>query len=664
MSGSVSLPRGVRGKEMTLVIVGDAPQEPMGVDDVVLTVGDLGGDVIRVVHEIREWRYLQKNAAGLQDTRLAERIEQRAKEVLLGLLQKNQESLDSVPALEAERRKLELELLGSLAPGQRLLARWSLPLDRLDPASHQWALGDQPQMQTVLSDDRPLLGVTVAGLEENPAKVALELLINGKPAKATLRRQVFLDTWYTRGETRIADAMVLCPSSGQGWSVALEPGEAAAFLIELPSLPAGDYQVALRLNSGGANASLQTRLSVLQAAMPANALRLFEYLAFCYPDRTFMRASLADSIRDMEKLGVSAFEVPSLPRHRFSPEGRLLSIDWSGFHEECLKAIKETALSPMLFIEPEMKTLAAENGAAIPWGSEAWERAYTEVLQSFGKTAARIGIPPHRLINLAKDEAFSRNHAQAPDEQMQLAVKAFRISKQALPEMRTLSTMTGYASYEDWTALLPYVDIAVPHWPFPTKVTRFAPPSYNPREAWLQRIFPMLKKTQAERPLEIWSYHIASGKSDDLLKLNLAYPTLAANAGLTGAGDWAYNVASGSSWDDTDGNILDYLLAYDGGEDHPINRKWNTASERIVPSIRWFALREGLRDARILRALMTEHASSPELAALLRKIENVAGKDGYGSDALTYQWYSQYRDQLREAYQKAITLANGTAESK
>lgn len=651
LTAIVSLPKSTKIAEAELILSKAGGDGTLYLDDAILTSGNLGADAIKVIYEMREWRYLAKKADHISDSALKKRIGARSEEIATLLSRKDDAALAAVPTLQKERIALGLDALRSASKESVFTARLSNPFERLNPGSLAWLENKELQAPTILSGEQALLGVTLAHLQPEPGEIRIELSIDGQSYDARLRRQIFLDTWYTRGETRIADPLVLCPRSNDGWTVHLDPAEETAFLIEIPELAAGEHSVEIRLSAGKHTQALKTSITTLAATEPADGDRLFEYMAFCYPGQSFMRDPIEDSIRDMEQLGVTAFELPYLPKTQVKKNGELISIQWTGFHEEWLAALKNSPLSIVLFIEPGMKNLKDESGAIIPFGSQEWKRAYREILISFVAEAERHGIARNRLINIPKDEAFSKNQAGAPDEHMQLAIQAFQISKETVPEMRTMATVTYYTYYQDLLALLPYTDIALPHWPYPEKLTRYASPSYNPRKTWLQEIKPLLLEEHKKRGLEVWSYHVANGKANDPLKFNLAYPTLAATVGLTGASHWAYAAQSGSTWDDTDGKILDYILAYDGHEDHPLNQQWNVTREHIVLSIRWFAVREGLNDARLLRYLMLQ-PRSPQVEELLEEIRKVAGNDFYGTDALTYDWYSRYRVKLRSLYER------------
>ena len=147
----------------------------------------------------------------------------------------------------------------------------------------------------------------------------------------------------------------------------------------------------------------------------------------------------------------------------------------------------------------------------------------------------------------------------------------------------------------------------------------------------------MLTAQREKTGMEFMSYHVSSGKRDDVLLWNRAYPILAVAAGLTGAAHWAYNDIQGSTWGHNDGRRKrpDYVFVYDGTEGHPVNRRVNTTKEAIVPSIRWEALRAGLQDAQILlflKDLLSRGACPPsqkdDIKELFDRIDRLAVGSG------------------------------------
>ena len=156
--------------------------------------------------------------------------------------------------------------------------------------------------------------------------------------------------------------------------------------------------------------------------------------------------------------------------------------------------------------------------------------------------------------------------------------------------------------------------------------------------------------------MAIGSYHVARGKSDDLLVWNYAYPLIALGKGMTGVGHWAYNCGQGSTWHDWDGSRkvrLDYLFVYDGAEDNERNHRLNPTGERIVPSIRWEALREGIQVAKLMLALREARDAGETPGAIDAEVDALwAELDGLGpeSERLTPEFVAGIADRTRRAW--------------
>jgi hypothetical protein len=213
--------------------------------------------------------------------------------------------------------------------------------------------------------------------------------------------------------------------------------------------------------------------------------------------------------------------------------------------------------------------------------------------------------------------------------------------------------LTYYAFPGDVQKALPQVDVVMPHMPVPEKLIRNAPPTYNPRQAFEQQIYPMLFAAQKQRGLEINSYHVAPGRSDDLLQWNRFYPVLAAATDHTGIAFWAYNAFKGTTWDDTDGGLLDYNFVYNGAEKNAVCQKYNLTGETIVPSIRWEAVHAGLQDADIILALQKAKLNAAQRAKfeqLLAQSRQWNGETDAAKKDISIEKVESLSRQLRELY--------------
>jgi hypothetical protein len=208
----------------------------------------------------------------------------------------------------------------------------------------------------------------------------------------------------------------------------------------------------------------------------------------------------------------------------------------------------------------------------------------------------------------------------------------------------------------DLRVYLPHLDLAIPIWPWPTTLApEFAPAEYNPRRVFFDEMLPALQQRREQTGMLITSYHVGSGKADELLPFNRAFPALMVGLGMTGIGHWAYNVPYGSTWDDCDGQSSgpDYSFVYDGAEAHPLNQQFNPAREVVVPSIRWEAVRGGMEDGRLLlhlRALQEEGKLPSALGQRVREMLATAAGMADGTQELTGTAYEQFAQNLRLLY--------------
>ncbi len=470
------------------------------------------------------------------------------------------------------------------------------------------------------------------------------------------RRQVLIKTWYTKGASLLADPLTLLPGEGQKWQVELEPGEAVRlhFSYQIPENAKGTLSGRVAI-SGPHEAALPFEIEVLPCRAPtAPALAHYQFL---YTNKNVVNDLPEVVAKDLEAHGVTDIEWPFMPRTVFSETGEVMQVDW-GRHTDWLKGFKDSPIRLNLFWEGSYGNLQTDSGGTLETDSAEATRAIASLMKAYLQYAATLGLGPERFTLLTRDEIHSAYLDQAPDASIS-RYAALAASLKAATGLRNYLTVGNYAFPADIEMALPQIDVALPHWPLPEGLKRNAPPEYNPRRAFFEETLPRLQAAKKERGLEIWSYHVFPGKSGNVLTDARAYPLLAVSAGFTGFGVWAYNVANGSTWDDTDGRLLDYILIYDGRENHPLNRRYNVTGEVIVPSIQWEALREGQQDGQILLTLLNHPAAQdstgdPAVRRVIESVRKLGGKDGYGSDDLSFSDVTAVADELRHAYLKTF----------
>lgn len=556
---------------------------------------------------------------------------------------------DDFSTTQAKVQTWREQLLHLLYPNQRFLAHWSEAFERLEAGALPLEKGLNTQ-RLLLPGEHAAWGIELA----NPSKEKQKLRLKADLLKgATLRRQLLMETWYTRGATLVADPLVLIPQDAEAWEVELHPGEIARFYLEwqVPS-KSGEHRGEVIISEGENSSSLP--LSITIATSPLPPLSRVAHYQFLYSDRNVADEEMAAMARDLEAHGVSDIEWPYMPTTRFDAEGNVLEVDWSR-HDRWLSGMAASNLRLNLFWAGGYKALDI-GGKPTSAHTEVGRRALAQLLEAYLQRAETLGLKRERFTLLLEDEIHSKHLDESPDERIVNYTKLATLISEKFP-LKNYLTIGNYSFPSDIKEVLPFLQVAMPHWPLPVELKRNAPPGYNPRAAYFSTLLPMLEQARRERGLEIWSYHVFAGKSADVLKEARAYPLLAVHAGLTGFGAWAYNVSSDSTWDDTDGKILDYCLIYDGREAHPLNLQHNVTRELIVPSILWRGLRAGQQDAVVLRELRERGPQQPpawreRFQQLEKEITRLAGEDGYGSDALNHAAYNRAAASLRELFEE------------
>lgn len=552
-------------------------------------------------------------------------------------------------------RDLNTEILSTLYPNTDFLAAFSEPYQRVEPG--RLPEGNSLKWNVVaLRGETAALSVEVTNPTEKLQTVTVTLG-NLAGADVTMRRQVLMETWYTKGETVVADPLTLLPKEGDKWSIALEPGEITRIHISLgiaKQAQAGKQQAKLVVEGEKTSETLPFEMEILPADLPTSP-QLAHY-QFLYSNLNVVNTVPEEASRDLEAHGVTDIEWAFMPKATFSPGGKLLDADLSS-HDRWLLGFAKSAIRLNIFWEGSYKKMAMADGGFLEFGGKEWKKGLIELLAAYLDHAKALGLPRGRFTILPMDEIHSAHLDKAPDEEPFLFRDLAQSIKSAEKKLPVYLTAGNYAFPQDIKVVLPTLDVIMPHWPMPEKLGRNAPPDYNPRRAYFEKTWPMLEEARNSRGLKIWSYHVLSGKSDDVLRMSRAYPLLAVAAGYTGFGYWAYNVTSGNSWDDQDGTILDYSLIYDGRDTHPLNAKYNVTHEVIVPSIHWEAIRAGQQDGQILLTLKSrlDQRDCPpklrgEIEDLLKTARELGGKDGYGSDALSFTSIREFSTRLRQIF--------------
>lgn len=493
-------------------------------------------------------------------------------------------------------------------------AGWCDPFERLDLAG----LTRNPiktMELPVLGNEWQALGVEIANPEDKAQTVDITVKgLDRAAERIELRRQVPLMNFYQREQSLTPDALTLLPKDGSTWKLTLEPGERVRLYLSFKVKANGVFDVTL--NAGGNE--LSARL-ISRGTLPNEEFGNFQFMyTHIQPAGSFPELTA----KDLAEHYTTGVEYTGPPSVVCKPDGTIVSCNMNG-HRRNLKAYSEQGIEPILFWFPALKfkiegtdkfieRYTAE-GALTP----EFEKAYVELFRRWAEFVEKEGFPQQISILPFDEPSSGKDFANPPGPKVRLARRAFELAREASPKYKRYLTATYYTLPEDYDLLVPETDIILPHWPSGEKLARFSPPGYNPRTAYFEKIFPMLKQRQN---MKIWSYHVDKGKAQEV-EFELYYPLAVASIGMNGVGTWAYNVYGKSSWDETDGT-LDYSFIYYGKEGHPLCRKYNPTGEILIPSIRWEALRMGIQNARILSALMKKNP--PEFAPVLKRLQDLA----------------------------------------
>lgn len=602
--------------------------------------GLTAAQTLKVVHEERELHYvLHQLENSAIEGEAKEKFRKQLTEALAGCARNDRDSLARLPDWQKTRMAIQEAILKDSAKGRECFVAPAFPFRPLEPdlnpieAAQSWNV---PAAVALSGAPVPFSFLVV-----NPANDAREwevrVFVDDKPVEAGLRRQIFMDQWYTKGKTRQADPLTLVPSVEPGvFRLEMAPLEAAQFYIDLPSLFPGKAQVKVVISDQGKPvAASEQDIEILPGQWDPKAVAKFDYLACMAAGVSVFGSSPDEAMQSMEDMGVTAFEWIPIPQVELASDGSITSFDFSSV-DPWLERLAKTSMRPAVYWHPRANWKLPD-GTPIERHTPQWYNIYMDMVGAFLERAESKGVPRDRIIFWLADEPHSTDIDNKPDEKVRNVVKLLETFRAKYPGIPILTTLTDYALIEDVAAVAPLSDINVPLWRYSDAVLKYSPPDRNSRTEFFTRILPLLKELRENSGNEIWSYFIMSGKSSPVTPYYLAYPVLAERMGLTGVGHWAYSMPQEKSWDDTDGRLPDYQMVYNGKENHPLNTRWNVTKEPVVPSIRWFAMREGLRDARLARTLNEKLASRPDDDPLRLRYEKwraeitrLGGEDGYG----------------------------------
>lgn len=561
--------------------------------------------------------------------------------------------LESFKVHEKKVGELNTELFTALATGKPILANWAPAFERLEPDSLPPLAQTAAPTVLALRGQHQAFGVDIANGSKAAQKITVT--VQGLPANSSLtwRRQVFTETWYTKGQILLADPLVKLTANN---TLELAPGEMARLYADVEvaqNTPPGQYSLQLQFKEGTNVVDSRTLpFTVSPRATPPRHMAHFQFL---YPTGSVVSNHTKESVRDLETHGVTDIEWPFMPPAVFDDKGNLISADFTNY-DRLLESFGPSSIRLNTFWQTAYtRSFKKTDGTLLPLLSPEWKNAFKQIFQKWLDRAQEKGVAPERITIMVADEIHSKALENSPDAGIRQYEEIATFIRSAFPQVKNYLTLSYYGFPKDMEVAVPLVDVIMPHLPQPEKLGRNAPPTYNPQKAFAEEIYPLLNQHRENRGLQLWSYHVAAGRSDDVnnkAPWNRGYGILAASSGHTGIAYWAYNVAQGSTWDDTDGSLLDYNFVYDGTEKNPLALKWNVTKEPVVPSLRWEANRAALQDADIILELERLPAT-PQTTAALEAARQIAAPGGKMKDGVTTAQLEAISRQLREAYHVA-----------
>lgn len=629
------------------------------IDNVQLTIGSglSKEDAHRAITLARDAQYFlnRLNASNITSVE-KDTWQKQAEDILQQANTANATLADKLDAYNQQISALNAQLFASLANGKPFISKIAPAYDRLAPDALP-AKSTFDGKVLSLRGEHQAFGIDIANAENETQKIAIE--VQGLPTECSInwRRQVYTETWYTKGKTLISDPLTELKDDARSTFITVDMGEFTRLFADIKigtNAEPGNYPISITLT--GNNNSIQKEIINLQILPKTAPPQRMDNYAFGYINNFPIANNTAAAVQDLVNHGVTDIEWAFMPPATFDKDGNLQTVNFSSYN----KLLKDFAPSPIrlnVFWQPAYKSMKTTDGNDLKVLSPEWKNAIIQLLKAWIKNAGEHGVSADRITILTADEIHSHALESSPDESIQQYVEIAKLFQDKLPDLKNYLTLSFYAFPNDVKAALPYVDVIMPHMPLPTQLTRNAPPTYNPRDAFTHEIYPWLFEARKQRGLEISSYHVAAGRTDDALQWNRFYPALAAATGHTGIGYWAYNGFRGKTWDDTDGGLLDYNFVYNGTENHPINRKYNVTGETIVTSIRWEAVRAGLQDANIILTLK-EKSDAGELTteqratfdALLAEAQKHNGPHRDTTNDISIAQMQEFSQKLRALY--------------
>lgn len=527
-------------------------------------------------------------------------------------------------------------------------------------------------------------------LDGETSAYAIEICNDGKTEEAytistnlpedwnvAVRRFALLPDFYTYQQKNNSDIMLygdalpkLEQKRPRNWDVVVKPREVVRIFIVYTAHKSsikGINQLEVFVKKGDNLLSVKK----MPIRLAEKGIPKVDFNSVIFNNNTYQIASFAN---ELVKTGFSHAISYTPPSAIFNKEGELIGplIQNTENSKEFRYVSNYWAGRgmPILFYwTAHFAKLAAlsDNTYLTPYSPE-FNKAYVNLVkQAYLDIKSRIPeFKPSQVLLYVHDEVSSGEYTEKVVKEVMDIRSLLKTIKEELPEFKTFLTFGFYTYPVDLQAVMPYTDIAVSHIFMPNQLKRNAPASYNPAVAVKQNLYSkfrninsdrisQLKKrkkrslssSQRDNSSQLWSYLVTEGKTSNVLDFR-ALPLYAIILGREGLSWWAFSSTRGSSWFANDKNSLDYSMIYRREGDNPVYQFWcKDTSETVIPSIRLYAARAGIQDAKLLRYITenVEKLSNSEFSKLKIILDDLAkGIDSSGTqpDREKYLGIDQY----------------------
>lgn len=558
-----------------------------------------------------------------------------------------------------------------------------------------------PTYKTAVTKEANIGSLTLLDREAASVSIELSNASNGAVAyvlntnlpqnwQVVIRKQALLNDYYSANRANnpdinfFGDALPKLARANNAWTCTLKPNEVARLFIEFVPQKVSSSIDALEVNitdSSGKN----KRFKKIPFTVVGKKLPPSTFNSVVFNSGSYEMASYAG---EWEKTGFTHQISYTYPTAQFDEKGNIVgSLNTGSAEGKQFRYVTDYWMkrghSVLFYWAPrfaKLAPLANGKGYLEPY-SAAWINAYVNLVKaSFENIKARIpNVTSNKVLLYIHDEISSGQYADKASAKVLQVQSLLKAVKDKLPEFKTFMTYSMYSYPADLSAVTAYTDVQVPLIIVPEKLQKNAPQSYSPVKTFQKSLFStnasqtnkgrikLLKsnaavsvstKRSVAGQTEQWSYLVTQGKTSNILDFR-ALPIYAALLGREGLSWWAFIDTKGSSWLAADGKGMDYSLIYLKEPNNPLyNYYCNDKTERFIPSLRLYAARAGIQDAKILRYIIENKtkltgAQQQAFTKIINTLEGTLDASGIQPDRTKYLSLDEYEaigQQLRKIY--------------